>query len=272
VKRSARTRPSRALAARREAVIWHDVECGGYDADLPLWRELARGAGGPILDLGAGTGRVTLDLAAAGHDVTALDADAVLLDELAGRAHERGLHVRCITADARALDSVGLFSLVLAPMQFVQIMGGERGRAALLRGVAACLHPGGTFAAAISDLDEAIPAEDAAPPLPDVGERGGWIYSSLPLDVRPEPGGIAVEWLRQVVSPAGELNEQRRTQMLDSLTPAQLAGEAAAHRLRLEARHEIGHTTEYIGSTVVLLERPEADRLHRNAGLDAPRR
>ena len=41
-------------------VVWHDVECGGYDADLPLWRELAREAGGPVLDVGAGTGRVAL--------------------------------------------------------------------------------------------------------------------------------------------------------------------------------------------------------------------
>jgi hypothetical protein len=38
-----------------DAIVWHDVENGGYDADLPLWRELARQAGGPILDLGAGT-------------------------------------------------------------------------------------------------------------------------------------------------------------------------------------------------------------------------
>jgi len=109
-----------------DAVIWHDVENGGYGADLPLWRELARAAAGPILDLGAGTGRVTLDLAAAGHDVTALDTDPVLLVELAGRAQARGLDVRCITGDARALDQAGRFSLVLAPMQFLQIMGASR--------------------------------------------------------------------------------------------------------------------------------------------------
>jgi SAM-dependent methyltransferase len=236
-------------------VIWHDVECGGYGADLPLWRELARQEGGPILDLGAGTGRVTLDLAAAGHDVTALDADPVLLDALAERARARGLEVRCITADARALDAAGPFPLVLAPMQFVQIMGGEEGRAALLKRVAACLHPGGAFAAAISDLDEAIAAEDALPPVPDVGEREGWIYSSLPLDVRPQPGGVAVEWLRQVVSPAGELTERRHTQVLDTLTPDQLAREAIAHGLHPEPRHEIPHTTEYIGSTVIVCRR-----------------
>jgi SAM-dependent methyltransferase len=238
-----------------QAVIWHDVENGGYRADLPLWRELANRAGGPILDLGAGTGRVALDLAAAGHDVTALDADPALLDELAVRAQERDLEVRCVVADARSLGSIGRFSLVLAPMQFVQIMGGESARAALLKGVVSCLAPGGAFAAAISDLDEAIPAEDAAPPLPDVGERAGWIYSSLPLDVRPEPGGVAVVWLRQVVSPAGELTERRHTQALDTLTADRLAREAAAYGLHPQARYEIGHTSEYIGSEVIVCRR-----------------
>ena len=37
-------------------MIWHDVECGRYDADLPLWRELADDAAEGVLDVGAGTG------------------------------------------------------------------------------------------------------------------------------------------------------------------------------------------------------------------------
>ena len=57
------------------AVRWHDLECGGYDVDLPLWRELAAEAGGPVLDVGAGTGRVALDLARRGVAVTALDLE-----------------------------------------------------------------------------------------------------------------------------------------------------------------------------------------------------
>ena len=52
-----------------EAVIWHDVECGGYRADLPYWVALARAHGGPVLDIGAGTGRVALALARDGHAV-----------------------------------------------------------------------------------------------------------------------------------------------------------------------------------------------------------
>ena len=238
-----------------DAVIWHDVENGGYDADLPLWRELAARIGGRILDLGAGTGRVALDLAAAGHDVTALDSDAVLLDELARRAREGGLEVACLHSDARRIGSIGSFSLVIAPMQFLQIMGGPTERAKLLASVAGCLAPSGTFATAIADLDEAVAAEDASPPVPDVGQSGDWIYSSLPLDVRPEPGGVAVEWLRQIVSPAGTLTEERHTQMLESLTPEQFEREAAAAGLRAIERHEVDATEAYIGSMVIVCRR-----------------
>jgi SAM-dependent methyltransferase len=239
-----------------DAVIWHDVECGGYDADLPVWRELAGEMGGPVLDLGAGTGRVALDLADAGHEVTALESDAELLDELARRAHERRLEVACLRGDARRLDTAGRrFALVLAPMQFVQIMGGRAGRAELLARVAGWLAPGGTFAAAVADLDEAVAAEDAQPPLPDVGEHRGWVYSSLPLDVRPAPGGVAVEWLRQVVSPAGDLTEAHHTQTLDSLRAEELEVEAAAHGLHPVRRVAIGHTAAYIGSMVVVCRR-----------------
>ncbi len=238
-----------------DTVIWHDVENGGYDVDLPVWRELAAAAGGPVLDLGAGTGRVALDLARAGHTVTALDSDTRLLGELARRAEAHDLRVTCLTADARRLAGIGGFALVIAPMQFLQIMGGASSRAELLAGIAGCLDPGGTFAAAIADLDQAIAAEDAPPPVPDVGQQGNWIYSSLPLDVRPEPGGIAVEWLRQTVSPAGDLTEQRHTQVLDSLSPDELEAEAAAHGLRPVERRDVPETAAYIGSMVVVCRR-----------------
>ena len=72
------------------AIIWHDVECGAYAADLPLWRELAATEAGPVLDVGAGAGRVALELARAGHDVTALDLDPELLAELRRARPARG--------------------------------------------------------------------------------------------------------------------------------------------------------------------------------------
>ena len=103
-------RPGRARAATRgaqPAVVWHDLECGSYRADLPLWRELADRADaapsrGPILDIGAGTGRVALELARRGHRVTALDLDAALLDALRERAAEAARRDRRAPTRARS--------------------------------------------------------------------------------------------------------------------------------------------------------------------------
>jgi SAM-dependent methyltransferase len=237
------------------AVIWHDVECGSYAADLPIWRDLAERAGGPVLELGAGTGRVALDLAARGHEVTALDADAELLAELAARAAGADISVETLHEDAMNLGLENRFSLVIAPMQFLQIVGGPQARADVLRGVAEALLPGGLFATAVAALDDAVPPDDAEPPLPDVDERDGWVYSSLPLDVRPEPGGVAVERLRQVVSPRGRLTEERHTQLLDSLPAAQLELEAAEAGLTPEARHVIAPTPDHVGSEVIVCRR-----------------
>jgi SAM-dependent methyltransferase len=239
-----------------ETVAWHDVEYGGYDVDLPLWRELAEQTqGGPILELGAGTGRVALELALAGHLVTALDSDALLLESLAERAAKRGLEIPCVEADARSLPAIGTFALVIAPMQFVQIMGGAAARAQLLAGVTSCLAAGGRFAAAIADLAESIAPADAAPPVPDVGEHDGWVYSSLPLDVRAQDGGVAVERLRQRVSPAGELEEEHHTQLLDSLAVEQLEREVARHGLQAVERREVPATADHIGSMVLVCRR-----------------
>ena len=104
-------------------VLWHDLECSGYDADLPLWRELAGEAGGPVLDVGAGTGRVSLDLAAHGIAVVALDAEAPLLEALERRA--AGLPVETVLADARDFELGRRFPLVLVPMQTLQLLGGR---------------------------------------------------------------------------------------------------------------------------------------------------
>src|SRR5205085_9457771 len=99
---------------------------GGYDADLPLWRELAASAGGAVLEIGAGTGRVTLDLARRKHPVTALDCDGELLAALANRAAD--LPVDTVTADAREFVLGGRYGVCLVPMQTIQLLGGPEGR------------------------------------------------------------------------------------------------------------------------------------------------
>src|ERR1700730_14217586 len=104
---SLKPRPaSNALASEStRKVIWHDLECGPYRADLALWLELAERQRGPVLEIGAGTGRVSLHLARNGYEVTALDREPALLDALRER-DDRGA-VRTVCADARRFSLDG---------------------------------------------------------------------------------------------------------------------------------------------------------------------
>ena len=232
---------------------WHDVECASYMADLPLWRELAAAHGGPVLDVGCGTGRVALDLAARGHDVVGADADADLVAAFYARAAAHGASARAEVADARTLDLGRRFPLVLLPMQVAQLLGGATGRASMLAAVGDHVEPGGVLAIALADPFEAVPAGEARPPLPDVLEIDGWVLSSTPIAVRDEADGIAIDRVRQAVSPAGELVEELSTIVLEDCAPATLEDEARAAGLLPLPRCSVAPTAEYVGSTIVML-------------------
>src|SRR5204862_2620176 len=141
----------------------------------------------------------------------ALDSDPALIAALASRARERALRVRTSVADARTFDLGRTVALVIAPMQVAQLMGGESGRAAMLRSVRAHLEPGGVFAAALADPLEYIDDEEVLPPLPDVREEGGWVFSSTPVAVHIHEGSTAIDRLRQAGSPDGGLTEAMDT-------------------------------------------------------------
>ena len=242
--------------ARLDAAAWHDVECSAYAADLPTWRELAERHGGPVLDLGCGTGRVALDLASRGHEVTGLDADPELVRALEARGHARDLPVRGLTADARAFGLPDTFPLAIAPMQVVQLLGGPEGRKAMLARVLAHLKPGGVLAVALADPFDSVPVGEALPPLPDVLEVDGWVLSSTPVAVRDEGDAVSIDRRRQAVSPAGELTEEPFTIRLDSVTPAGLSEEAEAVGLTATELLHVPPTRDYVGSAVVVLEAP----------------
>ena len=76
----------RSPAHLTEAAIWQDVEFGSYAADLALWEELAAAADGPVVELGAGSGRVSLAAGRKGVPMVALERDPELVEELRLRA------------------------------------------------------------------------------------------------------------------------------------------------------------------------------------------
>ena len=205
-------------------VVWHDLECAGYREDLPLWRKLAHEAGGPVLEIGAGTGRVSLDLAAAGFPTVALDSDAALLSALRSRAS--GLPVETVVADARQFALGRRFALVLVPMQALQLLGGERGRAAFLRCALDHMSPGGLLVAAMADAIECFDEEHALPPRPDACEIDGVRYVSRLLAVTHEDGRAAIHRRREVVGPGEDHVSESSVLRIDRVSPDEVAAEA----------------------------------------------
>jgi len=232
-------------------VIWHDLECGRYTEDLEFWLGLAAKCGGPILDVGAGTGRVTVQLARAGHEVTALDLDRELLDELHVRA--RDLPVQVAHADARTFALTRRFELCIVPMQTIQLLGGPEGRSAFLRQAREHLLEGGLLAIALADeLEEFEVDQSGAGPLPDVCERDGVVYSSRPTAVRAADGGFVLERRREHVTVEGELSIEEDEIRLDRVGADELEREGGAVGLMPSSRAWIDATDDYVGSVVVM--------------------
>lgn len=232
-------------------VIWHDAENGAYTGDLALWEELAAEVEGPILDIGCGTGRVALHLARRGHSTVGLDADPELIAALAERAE--GLPLRAIVGDARSFELEGAVALALAPMQLVQLLADSAERVECLRCIASQLRPGGRIA--LSIVERLPAAAEGPPPLPDVREVDGWVYSSLPLDAVDIGEEIVIQRLRQTVSPTGELNEEENEIRIRTLAATQLEREGVEVGLTPLARRAIPPTDLHVGSAVVVLGR-----------------
>lgn len=233
-------------------VIWNDVECGGYEADLPFWEQLAAENKGPILELGCGTGRLVMHLARSTERlVIGVDNDAALVAALWERA--RGTSGDAEVGDVRGFDLHFEFQLVLAPMQLIQLLDGRADRICCLSCVFDHLLPGGRAAFALVDrMPE--PEPEVVPPLPDVRQIDGWVYSSLPLEPVFREDSVLLRRLRQVVSPDGDLSEEENEVVLQLLSAEQFEEEAREMGLRPAGRRQIPATDAHVGSTIVVLE------------------
>jgi SAM-dependent methyltransferase len=240
------------------AAIWHDLECGRYTQDLGLWLRLAGQhvpADQPILDVGAGTGRVALSLARAGYRVVALDLEPELLLELDRRAAD--LKVETVCADARTFSLPGrTFPLILAPMQTIQILGGVDARIAFLNRAKEHLAHDGRLAVAIAatdDFDEFQWHEGDPSPLPDIAEFDGASYFSQPTAVRRDGDAFVLERRREAVDRAGNHSVTADSISLDAVTADEIQAAGAQAGLSFVTVIEVPPTEEHIGSQVVVL-------------------
>ncbi len=127
---------------------WENAQTLGR-RDVPFWRRLATRAGGPVLELGCGTGRVSKPLARAGIDLVGIDRSAPMLARAVGRRNRQSAtrNPQFVRGDIRALPfSDASFPMVLAPYGILQSLTKPSDLTATLASVARVIAPAGRFA------------------------------------------------------------------------------------------------------------------------------
>ena len=163
---------------------WADVYDSVYSYvrdDIPFYVEMARASGGRVLELGCGTGRVSIPIAEAGADVTGLDFSQAML-EVARRKLRRRAPVdgtlSLLHADMRDFNLDDRFALVIIPFRgFLSLLTVED-QVRTLRAIKGHLAPGGrlAFNVFVPDLDMLVQEGDTPHHLrdvtdPDTGRR-----------------------------------------------------------------------------------------------------
>ena len=110
-------------------------------SECELLAELA--AGGRVLELGIGTGRVSLPLSAAGVEVHGIDASPAIVRQL--RAKEGGAAIPVTIGDMADVPVDGEFSLVFVVFSTFFMLTTEEAQQRCFRNVAAHLAPSGRF-------------------------------------------------------------------------------------------------------------------------------
>jgi len=165
----------------------YDLDLVDDPGDLDLYLALADRAGGPILELAAGSGRLVVPLAGAGHTVTGVDRDRAMLDRARARARAAGAEVAdrltLIEADlvGLTLPSAGGYGLAFIALNSLLVLPGRAAQRTAVRALADHLAPGG-----LAVVDVWIPDAE------DLGRFDGRISLEWPrLD--PETGAIVTK-------------------------------------------------------------------------------
>lgn len=121
----------------------YDLLLGGLDFDLPFWVSVGREAGGPVLDLGCGTGRVLIPLLEAGVDADGADASGPMLEEARRKAAARGFRPGLALADMRDFALPRRYARIILAFNTFAHADSTEDQLATLRRTLAHLEPGG---------------------------------------------------------------------------------------------------------------------------------
>jgi len=192
----------------------HAITAGRPNADVDFFRGLAIERGGPILEIGSGTGRVAVALAADGFEVVGVDrSDAMLRLAEARRAAlpaEVASRLTFCRGDMTSLDLGRQFALIVAPSRVFQFALTSDAQRAALAAFRAHLQPDGRLVLDLFDplLDVVVPGS-AFPPRggevvhPGTGNRVTWEIAAREPD--PLRQLVTSDWSARELGPSGDV-------------------------------------------------------------------
>ena len=227
----------------------YDGWAGVYDSiyayvreDIPFYvREAAR-SGGTVLELGCGTGRVTLPIARSGVDVVGLDNSEGMLEQARGKARlledgHGGIDLRA--GDMRDFSLGRTFPLVIIPFRGFLALLSVEDQVRCLAGIREHLEPGGRliFNVFTPDPQMLVEDEDAAFHLRDVAD--------------PDTGRTFVIWQQTRVDNFNQILSVRL--IVDEIDQDGTAANRfyCDYQIRYAHRFEILHLLERCGYEVI---------------------
>ena len=175
----------------------YDLDTYDLVEDVQLYRDFARRTGGPVLEIGCGTGRGALPLARDGHEVVGLDIAPAMLDLARAKAIAGGLAERLtlVEADARQFALAREFALALVALNSFMHFVADGDPQRVLRCIHRHLRPDGLL---VLDLPNPEPML--------LGESGGQIVHEW-TRAGEEPGGLVMKLRSQRLDVARQLLE-----------------------------------------------------------------
>jgi SAM-dependent methyltransferase len=214
----------------------HGAVPGGDE--LAFFGRLAAEAGGPVLELGCGTGRVSIPLAEAGFEVIGLDRSPAMLSAAASKRSDlpsgTRRRVRFVEGDMTDFRLGRRFGLVFAAFRVFMFLPDVAAQRTALGAIRRHLRPGGLLALDVFDplLDRCVPGSH--PPE----ERGEFVVEGRRIRV------TAAE--RHTDPVAQRLRERWRFSELDPQGRV-VREEFEELKLRWTYRHEMRHLLELAG-------------------------
>lgn len=223
---------------------WADLYDKVYaylDYDIGFYVSQAEASGGPVLELGCGTGRVALALADAGFDVTGVDISPRMIAQANAKATELGLSdkARFVVGDMADSQVDGEFGLVCFPFRSFQSMLEVDDQREALENAAAHLREGGILA-----------LDTFAPDMEQLGDRRDEAVPFHIRDVEQTDGTNIVVWGQNLWDGVSQVNSARLIiEELDA-TGKSLGRHFRDFDLRYTFRYEMEHLLELSGFTL----------------------